>query len=154
MECGAVWCGGVWCGVVWWSVVWCGRVWCGVVWWCGVEWCGVVECGGMWHGVVWWNVVWCGMVECGVFRLEYTESLSSLTQNQNHQQMTPFKPHVPSSNPPSYLASGQINEQVVKVTISKAYDVANHAHHSGRPGIRLVHLPPLTRRRAVTPQLP
>ena len=51
------------------------------------------------------------------------------------------------------LPSGQVDQDVVKVTIAQTDDVANHGHDGGGAGVGLHHLPPLPGPCAGTPQL-
>lgn len=51
------------------------------------------------------------------------------------------------------LPSGQVDQDIVKVTIAQTDDVANHGHDSGGAGVGLHHVPPLPGPCAGTPQL-
>lgn len=50
------------------------------------------------------------------------------------------------------LASGQVNQYVVEVTVTQADDVANHGHDGGGAGVSLRHLPPFAWTCAGAPQ--
>ena len=52
------------------------------------------------------------------------------------------------------LASGQVNQDIVEVTVAQANDIANHGHDSSGAGVGLHHLPPLPSPCAGTPQFP
>ena len=51
------------------------------------------------------------------------------------------------------LPSGQVDQDIVKVTIAQTDDVANHGHDGGGAGVGLHHVPPLPGPCAGTPQL-
>ena len=53
-----------------------------------------------------------------------------------------------------YLSCGKVDEDVVEVPVAQADDVADHGHDSRGPRVVLCDLPPLTRARTRTPQLP
>ena len=51
------------------------------------------------------------------------------------------------------LPSGQVDQDIVKVTIAQTDDVANHGHNGSGAGVGLHHVPPLPGPCAGTPQL-
>ena len=54
----------------------------------------------------------------------------------------------------THLSRCQVNEHVVKVTVAKANNVANHGHDSSGACVRLRGVPPFQGTGAATPQLP